>query len=342
MKKLFTLMLFVISQIAYADSAVIFTYHRFGESSYPSTNIHVDQFEKQLDYLEKNKFNVWPLSKIIRYVKSNTPLPKNTVAITIDDAYKSIYDNAYPLLKKKKYPFTVFVNTSVISKDVNSFMDWSDMREMKLHGAEFANHSHTHDVFLPQKNETKKQWQNRLKAEVIDAQKELQNRLGEDTNENPKLFSYPYGEYNLETAEYVKSLGYVCVTQISGAFSSDGDLKIIPRFPMSEKFGKIDAFALKANTLPLPISNIPTYDTVVKGENPPTLTIKLKYPLKNMNCFLSSGERIDVKWISNTQAVIKANRPLKAPRDRYTCTARYNKKRWYWYSHLWIINNNEK
>ena len=40
------------------DSAVVFMYHRFGEDRYPSTNIRVDQFRQQMDYLSDGGFTV--------------------------------------------------------------------------------------------------------------------------------------------------------------------------------------------------------------------------------------------------------------------------------------------
>ncbi len=338
MEKLFaflTLLLFL--QPLHADSAAIFIYHRFGESKYPSTNIKVEQFQNHLDYLEKNDFNVCPLSKIVDHMIFKIEIPSKTVAITIDDAYKSVYEKAYPLLKKKKYPFTVFVNTSAISPEPNNYMDWSDMREMASNGAEFANHSLTHDYILPLKGESRNEWQTRIKKEIVGAQKELQKELGKNTNESPRLFSYPYGEYTAETAEYVKSLGYIGIAQRSGAVDLDTDLKDISRFAMSEVFGNMDSFILKANTLALPVEKKLPDETIIKANNPPKLVLKLKHPVKNMNCFVASGEKIKIKWLSDTEAEIQANKALKPPRDRYTCTARFNKDRWYWHSHLWII-----
>ena len=36
------------------SSAVVFMYHRFGDDRYPSTNIHLKQFEQHLEYIQKN------------------------------------------------------------------------------------------------------------------------------------------------------------------------------------------------------------------------------------------------------------------------------------------------
>ncbi len=131
--------------------AVIFMYHRFGESRYPSTNITLAQFEEQLDFFEKNDFSVLPLSEIVEALKQNTTLPNRAIAITVDDAYLSVYTEAYPRLKAKGYPFTVFVATAVVDQGIPAYMDWQQMEEMLRHGATFANHSQHHDYLVRKK-----------------------------------------------------------------------------------------------------------------------------------------------------------------------------------------------
>jgi peptidoglycan/xylan/chitin deacetylase (PgdA/CDA1 family) len=328
---------FLFAKSQESESAVIFMYHRFGETKYPSTNIRLEQFEKHLEYLSQNGYQVWPLSKIVRHLLEQKAIPKKTVALTIDDAYKSIYTEAFPRLKKFNFPFTVFVNTMPIDNGSKSYMSWEQMREMSEYGAEFANHSISHDYLIPRDGEDKEAWHSRIGREIEIAQKRLQDELGAKTNQNPKLFSYPFGEYTKETAEFIQSLGYVGVTQTSGAIDGNSDTKMLPRFAMSESFADMDGFLLKLNTLPLPIESLSTLEPIVGDENPPKLTIKLKKEIKNIGCYLSNGDAIPVNWISDMEFSVKADRRLKSPRERYTCTAKANDEKWYWYSNLWII-----
>lgn len=336
-KKILYLLLFFISSTLFANSAVIFMYHRFGEPRYPSTNITLEQFQSQLDYLEKSHYNIWPLSKIIKYIQNKKTLPPKTVALTIDDAYISTYTNAYPLLKSKNFPFTVIVSTNQIDSKSKNYMTWNQMREMQTNGAEFANHTKSHDFLLQQKNETDAIWKDRVTNEIEKAQSRLHQELGEDANENPRLFSYPFGEYDLKTAKLVRELGYIGITQTSGAVGFDCDLSKITRFPMAESFASLNSFKSKLNTLPMPIESVSQKETLIKEQNPPKLRIKFKEHLENVGCFLSSGEAIDFKWISKTEIEIKANEPIKPPREKYTCTAPSENGKWYWYSHLWIV-----
>ena len=330
--------LIVSKSLLYGElSTVVFMYHRFGDDRYPSTNIRLEQFEKHLEYIKKNNFKVWPLSKIVRYIQEGHKLPEKTVAITIDDAYISTYIEAYPRLKAQKYPFTVFVSTSAVDSSSKNYMSWKQMREMSKNGAEFANHSLTHPFLLSRSLQTKEECKSRVENEVRGAQKRLQKELGEDTNKYPKLFSYPFGEYDENVIQSLKELNYIGITQTSGVLSSDTNLRTIPRFAMAEAYGDIEDFILKINTLPLPIKSVSPTEPIVRLNNPPLLHIKLKREIKNLKCYTADGETINMKWISATELQIQAKNQLKAPRNRYTCTAPAKEGRWYWHSNLWII-----
>ncbi|MEA3331738.1 MAG: polysaccharide deacetylase family protein [Campylobacterota bacterium] len=336
MKTLF-LSLILMFDIVFGNSAVVFMYHRFGESSYPSTNITLKQFQYQLDYLEQNDYNVWRLSKIVNHIINKKPIPPKTVALTIDDAYVSTFTKAYPMLKSKNFPFTIFISTNAVDNRSKFYMTWEMMRKMQENGAEFANHSLSHDFFLPKNSETEGVWKKRVRGEIEGAQLRLKEEFTEETNENPRFFSYPFGEYNMKTAKLIKALGYVGMTQTSGAIGESSDLRALTRFPMAEAFATHEGFITKLNTLQMPIKSVSPREPLLDEENPPILTIKLKEPLKHLGCYLSSGEEINVKWISQTEFEVSANAALIPPRQRYTCTAPAKDGKWYWYSHLWIV-----
>ncbi len=318
--------------------AVVLTYHRFGNSKYKSTNIKLEQFEQHLQYLQDNNYTVWPLSKVISTILEGKKFPPKTVAITVDDAYKTTYTNAYPRLKAKKFPFTVFVSTHSVDVKSKNYMSWDNMREMSLNGGEFANHSLNHPAYMTRgDSESREDWERRARKEIEKAQTRLQKELGATTNAQPKLFSYPFGEYNQEVADLLKELDYVGVVQTSGVVDASSDLRAVPRFPMSEIFGTKKGFILKVNTLPLAVKSITPRDPLVGLQNPPLLNIKLQHPIINLGCFTANGDKMDMEWVSKTELNIKAKSKLKGPRDRYTCTAPAKDGRWYWYSHLWII-----
>ncbi len=135
---------FTLFLSAPAFSAVILQYHHVSTTTPASTSISPTLFVAHLDYIEQNNYEVWALPKVIGYLKAANDLPDNVVVITFDDAYDSIYEAAYPLLKQKKMPFTVFVATEPAQQKLKSFMTWAQLREISEHGATVANHTHTH------------------------------------------------------------------------------------------------------------------------------------------------------------------------------------------------------
>ncbi|MDY0122465.1 MAG: polysaccharide deacetylase family protein, partial [Sulfurimonas sp.] len=225
-------------------SAVVFVYHRFGESKYPSTNIKLAQFQEQLDYLESHNYNVVKLSTIIEHIKAKKTLPPKSVALTMDDAYYSVYTNAYPMLKAKGYPFSVFVNTNPIDNRSKNYVTWDQMREMQENGAEFFNHSLRHDYLLTMQKETQEQAKERITKDILQAQKRLDAELGTKTL---KVLAYPFGEYDLQTKEILKSLEFIGVAQNSGPMGLRSDLQALTRFPMAELFAKMAGFKTKLN-----------------------------------------------------------------------------------------------
>ncbi|EQB39392.1 hypothetical protein M947_06955 [Sulfurimonas hongkongensis] len=330
-KKSLFISLILYASTLFADSwAVAFMYHRFNETKYPSTNIKIEQFKKQLEYLKANDYNVWHLSKIISYIKAKKELPPKTVALTIDDAYISFYEDGYPHLKEMGFAFSLMVSTNPVDAKSKNYMSWSQMREIKKHKAEFINHSVMHH-YLIQKDKKE------IRDEILKAQRRLQEELGDSTNENPRLFSYPFGEYDERVENILEELDFVGITQTSGAIGFDTDLRKIPRFPMAEAYASMDSFITKLNTKPMPIVSVLPKNNIIKNNNPPKLTLTLKEQLPNMQCFISSGKKINHTWVSQTELEVSADKELKKPRDKYTCTAPTRDNKWYWYSHLWII-----
>ena len=77
----------------------------------------------------------------------NNPKKNKKILITIDDAFSSFYENAWPILKKKKIPFILFVSTEPVGK--SGYMNWEQIKEVSSYDfAYIGNHSHTHEYLL--------------------------------------------------------------------------------------------------------------------------------------------------------------------------------------------------
>ncbi len=315
------------------SSAVALMYHHFGESRHPSTNIRLEQFEQHLQLLEQNNFQVLPLATVIKAIQNNEALPDKSVVITMDDAYRSVYSEAYPRLKQRGWPFTVFVSSDYIDKNYSNYMSWQQMRKMEQHGASFGNHSRSHNHLIRRlENETEIAWQQRISNDITYAQQRLRDELKTPID----VIAYPYGEYNLTIANIIQELGMIGMGQHSGAIGPASNFRFLPRFPMNESFGEMNGFKSKVMSLAMPLLETPQVNPVIT-EKQPILKINLKQPLKQLACYASGQGKIQVLWQDEKTFTVQANSDLPAGRSRYNCTALSPEPgRYYWFSQLWI------
>jgi len=131
-----------------SGSAVILLYHHVAADTPRSTSVSAELFEAHLDYLAQNGYQVLPLSGIIAKLKTATPLPPRSVAITFDDAYRSVYTTAAPLLARRGWPYAIFVSTDYHDGKYGGYMTWAELRALETAGAEIGNHSRSHDHYL--------------------------------------------------------------------------------------------------------------------------------------------------------------------------------------------------
>ena len=76
-------------------------YHRFGESKYPSTNISINDFKKQIELIKNENMTFINSKDFEKKLLENKNERK--MLLTIDDGFTSFYQNAWPFLKRKIY-----------------------------------------------------------------------------------------------------------------------------------------------------------------------------------------------------------------------------------------------
>lgn len=313
---------------------VCFVYHRFGDSRYPSTNISLKDFEVHLSYLKTNNFQVLNLSDAIQYLKSNEAVRK-TAVITIDDGYKSFVRNGLPLLKKYGMPATLFINTETIGG--GDYMDWNELQTAADNKIEIGNHTHSHAYFL---NESETTRSVSLKKEIERSQSIIKEHL----DITPKVFSYPYGEYDSAMKLLVAEIGFLCaVAQNSGVIYEGTDFFQCPRFPISESYASLDKFKEKANMQALKIMHKSPADSKMPTGKQPQLTLTFNpanLQLDQLQCFIQ-GSKCEMTFIEQdeTKATITLKSTTKLTgrrRTLYTITVPDKNGKWHWYSHLWV------
>lgn len=322
-----------------AGQANIFVYHRFGDARYPSTNVALEVFRQQLDYLKSNDYRVLALGELVSRLERGEPLPQRCVVLTIDDGYSSVLTGALPLLKEFGYPATLFVATASVGH--SGYLTWEQIGDLQREGIEIGNHSSRHDHLVNRlEGEGGDAWRQRIRADLVGAQEAFRKNLGEA----PALFAYPYGEYDLELIALVRRLGFTgAAVQTSGVVAVGSDPFRLPRFPMGGAYATLEGFREKARMKPMPVVAAEPRSPLLQEENPPWLTLRLDpgggADLSRLNCFV--GGRADAEIIVDPEQPglvrVRAAEPLSGRRSKYTLTAPAKRGGgWFWYSHLWI------
>jgi peptidoglycan/xylan/chitin deacetylase (PgdA/CDA1 family) len=333
-----------IAGLAHAERhAVVLMYHRFGEDRHPSTSVRLEQFDAHLEHLDRHGFHVVPLTEIVAAIEGGAVLPDSAVAITIDDAYRSIHTEAWPRLRTYGFPFTVFVSTDAVDQRLTDYLSWDQMREMERDGVDFANHGASHASLIERlEGESETTWRERVLADVEKGAR----RLREELEPVPGLFAYPYGEYDATVAAMVEELGYASFGQQSGAIGTLSDRRALPRYPMAEAFADIDDFATKVASLPLPVAAIEPWDPVTTKRRP-RLVLTLAptaAALDRLACFVSGVGRVEVEWLEpQRRFAIEVDSDLPLGRSRCNCTApAVTSGRFHWFSHQWVVRRGDR
>ena len=343
-----TLFGLVLTPIA-GRTAVVLQYHHISNSTPEITSLTPDLFAKHLEYLHQNQFKVLNLETFIRHLEQARPFPEKSVLITFDDGYRSIYDIAFPLLKKYNYPFTVFVNTEPLEQKLEQFMTWQELQAIIDYGGAIANHSVSHPHMIP-KNQN-----HSASSKSISNQQEIsraEKTLSINLTKVHKVFAYPYGEFDNQVKAEIEKQGYIAFGQHSGAVGNNSDKLALPRFPFGGRFGKMEDFVLKVNSRALGVKAailLDENDDILDSQLIPNTVKSLKLFVRltashdnlAVNCFASDGHRLPAKKQASGRVFILEDTNWQG-RSRINCTAVSDVAgSYYWFSQP-LIKANDK
>ena len=306
-------------------------YHRFNENKYPSTNIQMDIFKKHIEIIKKSNYNFHNPYQFNHLF--NKPKLNKEILLTVDDAFKSFYEVAWPYLKKNKIPFILFVSTEPVGK--KGYMTWDQIREIKNEGfALIGHHSHSHEYLVDKKSEE-------FITDIEIANKIFLKEIGYI----PKLFSYPFGEYSKFMRDYISQNFDFAFGQHSGVIDINKDKFELPRFPINEKYGELNRFKSIINYYPLEYKKLlPLEKKLTTSTNPPKFVVEFFKKQKNINNITCYSNELD-EWkkskinFSNKTLSIEFRGPFKPRRGRVNCSLNDNGK-WRWFGIQFPIKEN--
>ena len=219
-------------------------YHEFSETE-PETEMRIrtSKFRQQLETIRELGLPVIPMSDFIAWKNGEKTIPAKSVVITIDDGWKSVYTDAYPILKEFGYPFTIYLYQNYIdggSKALSTKM----VQEMLKHGATIGCHSATHPYPQTVKkyiSRGEKEDDQFLDVEMGDSKRFLEQKFKKTVT----TYAYPGGFFTDEMLRKADQLGYSHLFTVQpGKVKRDSPNNILPRYIILGNYDKIFELAI--------------------------------------------------------------------------------------------------
>jgi len=325
-----------LSSAALGDGTILL-YHHVATNTPPTTSISPADFQLHLEYLRDNEFNVMPLDMMIESLKSGESIPDKSVAITFDDGYISIFEEAFPLLQSFGFPFALFLSTEPIDNEQAYYMNWGQIRDIANAGALIANHMIDHPYMLAtREGESTMELVARHRQDLLFAEE----RILKETGQSHRYLAYPYGEFNPAIKQMLAEEGFVGLAQNSGAVGTNSDFLALPRYPLASIYADLDTARTKLDTLAFNTKIIEPLSPVTMNRSP-AITLQFSagnYNLPEIGCFANSRP-IPMNWLDRGAGIVRLEptEEYSGRRWRYICTAPAANNRYYWYSIQWIF-----
>jgi heparosan-N-sulfate-glucuronate 5-epimerase len=190
--------------------SLVLCYHAISHHWPSVLAITPERLRDQLEFLVRHGYRGATFSQIV-----SGEAPAKALAITFDDAFRSVFDHAFPVLSEFGLPGTVFVPTALVGlptsmswdgidkwkggshEDELRCMTWDELRQLRDAGWEIASHTRSH-AYLPKLGDAE------LHAELAESREDLGRELGAPC----RALAYPYGAVDDRVANAAGNAGY--------------------------------------------------------------------------------------------------------------------------------------
>ena len=200
----------------------ILTYHSI-DSSGSAISIDETAFRRHVDWLASGVVTVTTLDGLL-----DVGPEADAVALTFDDAFASFGTIAWPLLRERDLPATVFVvteragSTSEWNRELDvpdlPLLDWDALGRLAEQGVHLGSHTRHHPR-LPELETT------RLVDEIAGSAASMRERTGKA----PTAFAYPYGAVDSRSEKAVREVYRLACGTSLGMLGSEPPEYRLPR-----------------------------------------------------------------------------------------------------------------
>jgi peptidoglycan/xylan/chitin deacetylase (PgdA/CDA1 family) len=210
-----------------AAGSLILCYHAVSDEWPERFAVSTGQLAEQVEHLLGRGYRPATFTEA---VAGTVP---RALAVTFDDAFRSVPERALPVLSDLGVPATVFVSTSLVDvplhigyeqwldtphRDELVAASWDQLASLIEAGWEIGSHTRSHPYLTRLDDES-------LRDELRESRAELQDRLGRPC---PTL-AYPYADVDARVVDAARSAGYAAAATIFGCFHAARDPLRQPR-----------------------------------------------------------------------------------------------------------------
>lgn len=215
-------------------------YHDLAENL-PETamRIHTSKFRKQMEAIRLLGIKVITLDEFIAWKKGEKQIPEKSILITFDDGWKSVYTDAFPVLKELGFPFTIFLYKNYIDGGGKALTSPMIQEMLTAGGLSIGSHSVSHPYPLTVKSYRKKganAFDAYLRKEMGESKRYIESKFPVKVNS----YAYPGGFYTEEMLKLGDEFGYECMfTVVPGKIKRGQPDETLPRYIILGNYDKI-------------------------------------------------------------------------------------------------------
>ncbi len=160
-------------------------------------------FRRGMARLHESGYRTLSLLEAADCIRRGKPFPERSFAITFDDGYQSVFDEAFPVLRRYNMTATVFLTVGekrgaghdgrLPSLEGRPMLSWNEIREMLGYGIAFGAHTLTHPDLTRLTSE-------QAEIEIYESKAIIEDELNTPVN----CFAYPYGRYDNRRRDIVQ------------------------------------------------------------------------------------------------------------------------------------------
>lgn len=212
----------------------ILLYHRFAAVATDSMVVSADVFEEQLAWLHAHHYRVIPLRELVDSLRDPAAaVPAHAVVIVADDGRESVYGIMLPLLRRYRFPVTLFVYPSAIS-NASYALTWDQLAAMQRTGlVDVQSHTWWYPNFLRERARLRPEaYRTFAMTQFLRSRELIRQHLGG----NVDMLAWPFGIHDPELRRWAAAAGYVAAfTLVRAPVTRADDLLALPRYLVTER-----------------------------------------------------------------------------------------------------------